>query len=122
MKIRIAIAALILSSAPAFAQFSAFKATFQWCGSGSPVFKFTGLPKGAVKVDMRMLDLQTPAYDHGGGVAAIAGQGLACGALGFSSYRGPSPPSPHTYRWTIKALDASGAVMAQTTAERRFPE
>ena len=106
-------------STPAFA----LSASFRWC-SGSPEFNISGVPAGTVKLDLHMMDLMAPSYHHGGGVVAYTGQKqIPCGALN-STFEGPNPPAPqiHTYRWTIKALDASGKVLGETTAERKFPE
>ncbi|MEZ0169957.1 hypothetical protein [Microvirga sp. TS319] len=102
------------------------KASFRWC-SGSPEFKLSGVPKGTAKIAMRMTDLDVPGYNHGGGEVAITPKQtvIDCGALfGQGTYNGPSPPSgqQHTYRWTLKALDAAGSVLGETTAERKFPE
>ena len=101
----------------------ALSASFRWCG-GSPEFQLGDVPKGTVKLDLRMMDLMAMGYRHGGGVVAYTGQKtIACGALN-GGYRGPSPPKPqiHVYRWTIKAIDASGKVLAEATSERKFPE
>lgn len=116
---------MALSSA-AFAQSNTMKASFRWC-SGSPEFKLSGVPKGTTKIALRMVDLDVPGYNHGGGqVVAKAGQSsIPCDALfGQGTYNGPSPPAgqTHTYRWTLKALDASGNVLSEATAERKFPE
>ncbi|MBN9275364.1 MAG: hypothetical protein J0J15_35015, partial [Mesorhizobium sp.] len=43
---------------------------------------------------------------------------------GAFHYKGPCPPDPtkpHTYRLTMQALDANGAVLATAKAQRRFP-
>jgi phosphatidylethanolamine-binding protein (PEBP) family uncharacterized protein len=71
-----------------------------------------------------MMDVDVPSYAHGGGSIAFSGQSsIPCGAL-VGGYQGPSPPfgQTHTYRWTIKALDASGKTLGQTTAEKKFPQ
>ena len=115
------LAAVLALSLPGSAQ--AMSASFRWC-SGSPEFQLSEVPAGTAKLDLRMTDLMVPSFRHGGGVVAYSGQRtIPCGALN-GSFVGPSPPKPqvHTYRWTIKALDASGKVLAETTAERKFPE
>ena len=101
---------------PAFAM----SASFRWCGA-SPEFELRGVPSGTARLDLRMTDLMVPSFHHGGGVVAYSGQStIPCGALG-AGFVGPSPPKPqvHTYRFTIKALDAAGKVIGETTAERR---
>jgi phosphatidylethanolamine-binding protein (PEBP) family uncharacterized protein len=113
-------ASLIATEAAA----QAFTASFRWCPQGSPAFQLRAVPKGTAKISLAMIDLDVPSFPHGGGDVPYAGQGnIACGALQRATYTGPNPPSgTHTYRWTIKALDAGGAVLAQTTAQRKFPE
>lgn len=115
------------SSTSTFAQ-SKFGATMRWCGS-SPEFKLTGVPKGTASLDLRMVDLDVPGYPHGGAkVAYQAGQKtIECSDVSQASlgrYQGPSPPAGqvHTYQWTIKALDANGAVLGQAVTQRKFPE
>lgn len=111
---------LFLSSTSAWA----FQASFKWCGGGSPIFSLEAVPKGTKTLSFRMDDLNFPAYNHGGGDLSYTGQkNISCGALGTSNYRGPSPPQgPHTYRFTIRAFDASGQELARATSERQFPE
>jgi hypothetical protein len=48
---------------------------------------------------------------------------VPCGAFS-SGFTGPSPPAVqvHTYQFSIKALGPSGAVLATTTTQRKFPE
>ena len=113
-------ASLIATEASA----QAFSASFRWCPQGSPAFQLRGVPKGTAKINLAMMDVDVPSFPHGGGDVPYAGQGnIPCGALPKATYTGPSPPSgAHTYRWTIKALDGSGAVLGQTTAQRKFPE
>jgi phosphatidylethanolamine-binding protein (PEBP) family uncharacterized protein len=101
-----------------------FSASFRWCPQASPAFQLRGVPKGTAKINLTMMDLDVPSFQHGGGdVAYSGGSSIPCGALSKATYSGPNPPSgAHTYRWTIKALNASGGVLAQTTAQRKFPE
>ena len=113
------IAALLALPGSAFAM----SASFRWC-SGSPEFRIGDVPRGTVRLDLRMTDLMVRSFHHGGGVVTYAGQGtIPCGALD-GGYVGPSPPAGqvHLYRWTVKALDAAGKVLATATAERKFPE
>ena len=124
MKLRFPIltAAIVLASLSANSPAMAMTASFKWC-SGSPAFKIGKVPKGTAKLSFKMIDLQVPNYPHGGGEVAYAGQAaIPCGAL-KGSFEGPSPPPPqvHTYQWTIKALDKSGAVLATATTSQKFP-
>ena len=64
-------------------------------------------------------DLNVPSFHHGGGTVAYRGQpAVPCGA--FSS--GSPPGQVHTYQFSITALGPNGAVLATTTARRKFPE
>lgn len=101
---------------------SAFQMSFKWCGSGSPAFSLSGVPKGTVKLSFHMIDLDKPSYNHGGGDVVYRGKpSVACGAL--SNYEGPSPPAgPHTYRIDVVAKDVNGMALATATASRKFPE
>lgn len=86
----------------------------------SPPIEVSGVPQGTVKLDIRMIDLDMPSYPHGGATVAWSGQSsLPYGAF---RYRGPCPPSPHTYEFTVKALDAGGRTLATATARKRFPQ
>jgi phosphatidylethanolamine-binding protein (PEBP) family uncharacterized protein len=86
--------------------------------SKSPPMKLAGVPAKTVKLDIRMVDLDAPHFVHGGGRVAYSGDSLPYGAF---SYRGPCPPSPHTYQFTVKALDAAGKTVGTATARKRFP-
>ena len=97
----------------------AFSTSFAWC-SGSPSVALTDVPQGTVRLQFAMTDLNVPSFHHGGGTVAYRGQPpVPCGA-----FTGPSPPpgQVHTYQFRIKALGPNGAVLATTTARRKFPE
>jgi hypothetical protein len=116
----LALAALVTAT-PA----SAMSASFSWngiaaCSGPTPAFSVSGAPAGTANLRFAMRDQNVPDYNHGGGTVAFAGGKVAQGAI---SYRGPCPPGgeTHLYIWTIEALDASGKVLATTTAQGRFP-
>ncbi len=95
------------------------------CSSVAPAFTFARVPAGTAKLSFRMVDLNLPSFQHGGGEAAFSGrtsfgQGEAFGGM-FSSYRGPCPPptATHRYEWTVQALDAGGKVLG--TAKTVLP-
>lgn len=101
------------------------KASFDWgptskCfDSKSPPFSVSGVPKGTAKLSFSMTDLNVPDYRHGGGKVEYSGQrDIPYGAF---RYKGPCPPQPHKYRFTIKALDAKGKELGKTTASKIFP-
>ena len=101
----------------------AFSASFAWC-SGSPSFALTEVPQGTVTLQFAMTDLNVPTFHHGGGTVGYRGQQeVPCGAFA-TGFIGPAPPpgEVHTYEFTIKALGPNGAVLATTTARRKFPQ
>lgn len=111
--------ALSLSASGALA----FSASFRWC-SGSPSFALSDVPAGTTTLQFAMTDLNVPSFHHGGGKVGYSGQtAVPCGAFS-SGFIGPSPPpgQVHTYQFTVKALGQDGAVLATTTARRKFPE
>jgi phosphatidylethanolamine-binding protein (PEBP) family uncharacterized protein len=111
--------AQILVASGAFA----FSASFAWC-RGSPNFALTDVPQGTVTLQFAMTDLNKPSFHHGGGTVGYRGQPeVPCGAFA-TGFIGPAPPpgEVHTYEFTIKALGPDGALLATTTARRRFPE
>jgi hypothetical protein len=115
----IAAYALSLTTSGAFA----FSASFRWC-SGSPSFALANVPEGTAALQFHMTDLNVASFPHGGGKVAYGGQeAVPCGAFA-AGFTGPSPPpgQVHTYEFTIKALGGNGAVLATTTARRKFPE
>jgi Phosphatidylethanolamine-binding protein len=119
------LAAIVAALALVFTASSAaaFSASFTWC-TGSPRFQLTDVPPGAAKLDFHMTDLNKPSFHHGGGTVDFRGQAeVPCGAFA-KGFVEPSPPpgEVHTYEFTIKALGASGAPLATTTARRKFPE
>ena len=82
------------------------------------------MPQDTAKLRFAMTDLNVPSFHHGGGTVAYRGQpAVPCGAFS-SGFTGPSPPpgQVHTYQFSIKALGPNGAVLATTTARRKFPE
>jgi len=100
----------------------AFSASFNWC-AGSPSFALSDVPAATTALQFHMTDLNVPGFHHGGGRIVYRGQtAVPCGAFS-STFVGPSPPpgEVHTYQFTIKALGAGGAVLATTTARRKFP-
>jgi phosphatidylethanolamine-binding protein (PEBP) family uncharacterized protein len=116
----IAALVLVLSAPGAFA----FSASFSWCAAGSPNFALNDVPEGTVNLQFAMMDLDKPSFHHGGGTVGYRGQPeVPCGAFA-SGFIGPSPPpgEVHTYEFTIHALGPGGALLATTTARRKFPE
>ncbi len=102
----------------------AFSASFAWCPEASPNFALSDVPQGTVKLQFAMTDLDKPSFHHGGGTVGYRGQPqVPCGAFA-TGFVGPAPPpgEVHTYEFTIHALGPDGAVLATTTARRKFPQ
>lgn len=112
------IALLVATTANA----SAFSASFQWCGGGSPVFSLSGVPNGTTSLQFHMVDLDVPSYNHGGGSVQYIGKlTVPCGAL--TNYTPPSPPSgSHSYQFTVTAYGSSHNLLGTATFTRKFPE
>jgi phosphatidylethanolamine-binding protein (PEBP) family uncharacterized protein len=110
----------ILGASGAFA----FAASFVWCPDGSPNFQLTDVPQGTTMLQFAMTDLDRPGFHHGGGTVGYRGQPVVpCGAFS-TGFIGPSPPQGevHTYEFTIQALGPNSALLATTTARRKFPD
>lgn len=117
----------VFSLALASSAFAGMGATVEWgptkkCfDSKSPPISLSGVPAGTAKLDIRMMDLDAPSYDHGGGKVDYKGQPQ----LGYGAFRytGPCPPSGrHSYRFTVKALDAKGMTLDTAKATKNFPQ
>lgn len=119
----------------ASAQADGLRLDFNWgntpaCATGvpatipNPPFIVTNVPPGTRVLDFRMVDLNVPSYDHGGGMVRYTGQAVI--QPGAFKYRGPCPPSGrHRYAWTLAAKDNPGLfarVLATATAVRNFPQ
>jgi len=98
---------------------------FSWentksCSPVSPAFNVTNVPEGTATLSFRMVDLNLPSYPHGGGKVAYTGSSdIPEGAFG---YKGPCPPSPHNYKWTVQALNKAGdMILGQGTTAKIFP-
>jgi len=115
------LALIAFSSAPAYA----FDVSFSWtgipaCQKISPAFSVDGAPPGTKRLRFIMTDLDAPNFHHGGSTVIYDGEDIPKGAI---DYIGPCPPAGehHRYLWGIEALDATGAVLARTTATQTFP-
>ena len=122
MRIPVAFLLVLCASSPAMAGMSvsfAWGPTTKCFDKNSPPITLKGVPEGTAKLDIRMQDLNAMNYNHGGAKIDYSGQSsLAYGAF---RYKGPCPPSTHTYRFTVKALDAKGKVLDKAEAKRKFP-
>ncbi|WP_428699833.1 phospholipid-binding protein [Stappia sp.] len=121
MRILLAAIAFVCSVSAA----SAMSMSFTWgptakCfDSKSPPISLSKVPKGTVKLRFKMVDLNAINYNHGGGTVGYAGKNkLPYGAF---RYRGPCPPTRHTYEIRVEALDSAGKVLANAKGRRAFP-
>jgi len=114
-------ALLVLAPTIAFAM----KLSFDWGPTKkcfdpkSPPLSVSDVPKGTKRLRFEMHDLQAPNFHHGGGTVDYRGKNSF--PYGAFAYKGPCPPKPHMYRFSAKALDGSGKVLASASAEKRFP-
>lgn len=122
---------LMMTTGAALAQ--DFSIRFQWgniplCTNGSPNrvtnprFEVRHVPEGTRFIRFRLVDLDVPTYNHGGGVVVWSGaREIARGAF---RYKSPCPPNgAHTYEWTATAQSKrGGGVLATAKARRAYPE
>jgi hypothetical protein len=122
--------AVALMTVGAATQAQAFTASVKWaetsgCSGQTPNVTFSAVPKGTTKIDVKLVDLDLPTFNHGGGSVDFTGKTrYEPGELLslFSTYRGPCPPvgTTHRYEWTFNALDAAGAVLKSAKATIPF--
>jgi phosphatidylethanolamine-binding protein (PEBP) family uncharacterized protein len=124
-----AVVVTLVLSVPA----QAFDIGFDWsglksCRSGSPgtvnspAFSLREVPAGTKFIRFKLVDLNYPAFDHGGGTVAFAsGAEIPAGAF---KYKQPCPPNgSHTYEWTATAQSKkSGGKLGTAKARRDYPE
>lgn len=99
--------------------------SFTWahtaaCSRIPPAFALSGVPPGTKYLDFELVDLNAPGFHHGGGTVVYTGENTI--PEGAFAYTGPCPPSgSHTYRWTIRALNASRREIGRAAATGMFP-
>ena len=87
---------------------------------GSPAFVLKDVPAGTTQIDFKLVDLDAPGYNHGGGKVKVGQSGRL--PFGLFKYRSPCPPGVvHTYEWRATAR-AGRKVLATATARRKYPE
>src|SRR5262245_36785537 len=87
--------------------------------SPSPSFRISNAPTGTTELEFRMVDLDAPRFNHGGGKVRYAGEPqIAPGAFQFI---GPCPPSTHRYEWTVTARNATGQQLGVARATKPYP-
>jgi phosphatidylethanolamine-binding protein (PEBP) family uncharacterized protein len=100
---------------------------FSWrasdrCSSLSPEIRVTGFPPATRSFQVKLVDLDVPTWNHGGGSVANDNSGVIRPGALKSGYNGPCPPSGrHRYQFTVKALDVAGNVIGIGKAVQPFP-
>lgn len=110
-----------------------FSIRFTWgniplCTSGSPnrvtnpEFRLTNVPQGTRFIRFKLVDLDVPTYNHGGGVVAWSGGTTV--PSGAFRYKSPCPPNgAHSYEWTATAQSRrNGGRLGVAKARRDYPE
>ena len=123
-----ALAVAISLAAPA----TAFDFSFDWsglklCTSGNPntvknpTFKLKDVPEGTKFIRFKLVDLDVPQYNHGGGVVRYNGENTI--TPGAFKYKSPCPPNgKHTYEWRATAQKKkNGEKIATATAKKSYP-
>ena len=108
------------SAASAFSIKVSWKGTSKCSDSQSPIIRLSGVPKKTKTIRFHMTDLDKLTAQHGGGTVAYTGRKTLPKGAFSNSYRGPCPPAPHRYRWTAKALDATGKTVGSAQTTVRF--
>lgn len=108
-----------------------FRIAFDWgdipaCNTGkpnrvgSPAFVLSGVPEGTTQIEFKLVDLDVPNYNHGGGKVKVGQNGKL--PFGVFKYKSPCPPGEvHTYEWQATAK-AGRKALATATARRKYPE
>ena len=122
---------LILLATPTVA--SDFSISFEWgdipsCTTGSPYlvqnprFVLSNVPEGTKFIQFKMVDLDVPSYDHGGGTIEYTGNNVI--EPGAFNYRSPCPPGgSHDYQWTAIAKKKTGwgGKLGRAKARKKYP-
>jgi len=102
--------------------------SFSWagieaCTHESPEIRVDRIPDGTVELQVRLKDINVPAYNHGGGRVKNDGSGvIPPGALTIG-YNGPCPPykERHKYEFLVLARDAQGQIIGFGKSRQLFP-
>jgi len=111
---------------------SAFEINFDWtglklCTSGTPnrvlnpAFTLKDVPAGTKYIRFKLVDLDVPNYNHGGGVVKYTGQPVI--APGAFKYKSPCPPNgTHKYQWQATAqTKKNGGKIVTTGRTKNYP-
>jgi len=91
------------------------------CSNVSPAIKVTGFSKETKHFSVRMVDMNEPTKNHGGGKISSDGSGMIPSGA-FDDYMGPClQGGSHRFQFVVKALDAQGTVIGEGKAIQPFP-
>ena len=104
------------------------KVTFSWqgiqaCTHDSPRIRVSGIPEGTRTFEVKLTNIDVPAWNQGGGSVANDGSGvIPAGALKIG-YNGPCPPPGERYKYefSVMALDDHGVIIGFGKARQVFP-
>ena len=100
---------------------------FSWteanrCSSKSPEIHVSGVPEGTKYFKVKLVDLDVPTWNHGGGTVANDSSGVIPAGSLKSGYNGPCPPSgSHRYQFTVKSVDGEGTIIGIGKKMQKFP-
>ena len=90
------------------------------CSTTSPQIELSGVPDGTAQLKVKMRDLDSPNYSHGGGTIAFTGNTtIEQGAL--KKYKGPCPPNVHRYVISVTAYDENGVILGKGKQMQIYP-
>jgi phosphatidylethanolamine-binding protein (PEBP) family uncharacterized protein len=69
----------------------------------SPEIKLINVPEGTTQFRVKMVDRDATRYPHGGGKVDYTGEPTIPAGAALSKWKGPCPPSTHTYEFTVDA-------------------
>jgi hypothetical protein len=93
------------------------KVTFSWhgiqaCTHHSPPIQVSGIPKGTRTLEVKLTNINVPAWNQGGGSVANDGSGIIpAGALKIG----------YKYEFSVMALDDHGVIIGFGKARQAFP-
>ena len=111
-----------------------FRIDFEWgdielCVSGrpntvtNPIFKLENVPDGTTWIHFKLVDLNVPGFNHGGGWVEYTGQTEV--ASGWFDYKSPCPPNgKHKYQWTAtakKKKSSWGGTITKAKSSKMYP-
>ena len=88
----------------------------------NPNIKINNSPDGTIILRFRVLDLDRPMNNHGGGKIEYNGENII--KSGTFNYFRPCPPSGeiHRYKWIVTAYDKDNKELGKTSFTKKYPE